>query len=197
VGRNRRTRRAAKDFEKALRDFSRLRLKEVINKNGHRQMVYVRVEPYEGNKMNTVNETDEEKLLPDADLKRECFSYARRHFQGKFFTNKETGREIKVSGDGLGEWKMKSKTRDQILSIKILDQLLENAAFDHDAPDEKGRPNIKNFSYFTRPCVVNGTPYTATITIKRTIPYADKYYHHFLGNIKIEPRSGTAPTLAG
>jgi hypothetical protein len=146
---------------------------------------------------NTVLETDVEKALSDLELKKECLNYARQHFQGKIFTNKMTGREIKVSGEGLGEWKMKSKTREQVLSIKILDKLLENAAFDHDAPDEKGRANIDFFSYFTQQCALNGVPYMAIITIKKTKPCGDKYYHHYLEGIKIKPYSGTAPTLAG
>jgi hypothetical protein len=146
---------------------------------------------------NVVIETTAEKRLSIAELKKECLIYARQRFQGRVFTNKATCREIKVSGEGLGEWKMKSKTREQVLSIKILDGLLENAVFDHDAPDEKGRINIENFSYFTQQCVVNGTPFTAIITIKRTKPYGDKYYHHYLEDIKIEPYSGIAPTIAG
>jgi hypothetical protein len=141
-------------------------------------------------------ETEEERHLSGAELKKECLSYAREHFQGKFFANKATSREIKVSSEGLGEWKMKSKTREQVLSIKILDKLLENAAFDHDALDEKGRPNVENFSYFTQQCMANGTPYMAVITIKKTKPYGDKYYHHYLEDIKIKPYSGTAPTPA-
>jgi hypothetical protein len=37
--------------------------------------------------------------------------------------------------------------------------------------------------------------YRAVITIKRTKHYGDKYYHHYLEDIKIEPYSGAAPTL--
>jgi hypothetical protein len=144
----------------------------------------------------TVMETEEERQLSGVELKKECLAYARQHFQGKIFTNKATNREIKVSSEGLGEWKMKSKTREQVLSIKSLDQLLENGAFDHDAPDEKGRPNVEIFSYFTQQCIINETPYMAVITIKKTKPYGDKYYHHYLEGIKIKPYSGTAPTPA-
>jgi hypothetical protein len=97
-----------------------------------------------------------------------------QNLQGKTYINKETGREIQVSHQGLGEWKMKSKTRAQILSIKILDDMLENASFDHDASDEKGRLNIETFSCFNRLCVINGTPFKAVITIKRTKTYGDK-----------------------
>jgi len=144
---------------------------------------------------NTIAETDAEHNLSFEELRQECLNFVQQHFQGKTFTNKATGREIQVSRQGIGEWKMKSKTREQILSIKILDQLLEDAVFDHDATDEKGRENIEYFSYFNRLCVINETPFQAIITVKRTKDYGDKYYHHYLEDIKIEPRSGTAPTL--
>jgi len=147
-------------------------------------------------RQNTIVERDTERDLSFDELRRECLNYARRNFQGKTFTNKATGREIQVSRQGIGEWKMKTKTREQALSIKILDQLLEDAAFDHDASDGKGRLNVDYFSYFRRLCVINGTPFQAIITIKQTKHYGDKYYHHYLEDIKIEPRSGTAPTLA-
>jgi len=149
------------------------------------------------NERNSIVETNAERDLSFDALRRECLNYAQRNFQGKTFTNKATGREIQVSRQGIGEWKMKSKTREQVLSIKILDQLLEDAIFDHDAPDEKGRLNVDSFSYFKRLCAINGTPFQAIITVKMTKGYGDKYYHHYLENIKIEPRSGTAPTLTG
>ena len=144
-----------------------------------------------------ITENEREKTLSIIQLKKECLEYARRSFQGKRYINLSTGREIQVSSQGLGEWKMKSKTREQVLSIKILDCMLENAAFDHDAPDEKARPNVETFSYFYYQCTINETPFKAVITTKRTRPYGDKYYHHYLENIKIEPYSGTAPTFTG
>jgi len=142
-------------------------------------------------------ENEREKTLSIIQLRKECLEYARRSFQGKKYINSSTGREIQVSSQGLGEWKMKSKTREQVLSIKILDRMLENAVFDHDAPDEKARPNVETFSYFYYQCTINNVPFKAVITTKRTKPYGDKYYHHYLENIKIEPYSGTAPTFTG
>jgi hypothetical protein len=135
-------------------------------------------------------ETDTEKDLSDAELKKECFSYARQTFQGKKITNKETGREIIVSKDGLGEWKSKSKSREQILSIKILDKLLEGSVHTHDAPDKQNRKNIETISYFSCGCKINGKEFSAVITIIKIKNYGDKYYHHFLKDIKIEPCSG-------
>ncbi|GHU92785.1 hypothetical protein FACS189479_02710 [Spirochaetia bacterium] len=138
----------------------------------------------------SIIETNSEKALSDPDLKKECFKYARQSFQGKRFTNKETGREIIVSKDGLGEWKSKSKSREQILSIKILDQLLEKAVFSHSEPDKLNRKNIMGISYFDCWCSINGQVYNAVITIRDIKNYGYKYYHHYLEDIKIEPRSG-------
>jgi hypothetical protein len=135
-------------------------------------------------------ETDGEKQLSDTNLKKVCFEYARNHFQGEKFTNKDTGRVIIVSKDGLGEWKTKTKSRDQILSIKILDKLLENAAFTHTEPDKLNRKNIAEVSYFGYHCSINGQSYNAVITIRDIKNYGYKYYHHYLDDIKIEPRSG-------
>jgi hypothetical protein len=90
----------------------------------------------------------------------------------------------------LGEWKSKSKSREQILSIKILDKLLENAAHIHDAPDKQNRKNIENISYFSGKCKINDKGFNAVITIRKIKNYGDKYYHHYLEDIKIEPCSG-------
>jgi len=116
----------------------------------------------------SIIETDAERNLSFDELRRECLNFVQQQFQGKTFINKDTCREIQVSRQGIGEWKMKSKTREQVLSIKILDQLLENAVFDHDAADEKGKPNIESFSYFNHLCMINGTLFKAIITVKRT-----------------------------
>ena len=139
---------------------------------------------------NGIVETEYERSLSIHDLKRDCFVYARKHFQGKKFTNRATGRDILVSKDGLGEWKSKSKSREQVLSAKILDKLLENGIFDHDAEDKRGRKNIEKVSYFHSTCVINGKKYNAVITVRKIQNYGDKYYHHYLEDIKIEPCSG-------
>ena len=135
-------------------------------------------------------ETHREKTLTVHELKKDCLINARKHFQGKKFTNKTTEREIIVSKDGLGEWRSKSKSREQVLSIKILDKLLENGIFDHDADDKLGRISIEKISYFHCPCEINNKKYSAVITIKKIKNYGDKYYHHYLEDIKIEPCSG-------
>jgi hypothetical protein len=186
-------------LEKAHRNLSKLTKKVITDKNGHRKTVYVKMglpvrgttkAEKDGKMEDGIVETDHEKGLSIHDLKKECFDYARTQFQGKKFTNKATGREIIVSKDGLGEWKAKTKSRAQTLSVKILDKLLENGLFDHDAEDTQRRKNIEKISYFNSKCMINNTEYNAIITIRKIKNYGDKYYHHYLEDIKIEPYSG-------
>jgi hypothetical protein len=139
---------------------------------------------------NRLTETEMEKTMNNYDLKRVCYSYAKDNFQGKTFVNKETGRAISVSRSGIGEWRAKSKSREQILSIKILDKLLENARHDHDASDEANRLDIEKISYFRCQCKINSENKEAIITVRNIRNEGDKYYHHYLDDIKIEPCAG-------
>jgi hypothetical protein len=139
---------------------------------------------------NIIDETNTEKDLSDHELKKECFGYARQHFQGKKYLNVATGRIILVSRDGLDEWYNKTKSREQALSIKILDDLLESSNLAKSDVDRKGREDIQGVDYFSRYCVVNGKPYEARITVRTTKEQGTKYYHHYLADIKIEPHSG-------
>jgi len=141
-------------------------------------------------KIQEIVESDREKSLSIHDLKRECYDYAKKHFQGVSFVNKATGRKIIVSKDGLGEWKSKSKSREQVFSIKILDKLLENGVLDHKTNDKRGRKNIEEISYFHSLCLMGNNQYNAVITIIKIKNYGDKYYHHYLEDIEIEPCSG-------
>jgi hypothetical protein len=140
--------------------------------------------------METICELDSEKALSDRELKKECFLYAKRNFQGKCFKNIDTGRDIIVSRDGLDEWYSKTKSRDQTISIKILDKLLENGKLINKLTDKYQRRNVESFIYFSVSCIVNGTSYKAMISVKQTKGNFNKFYHYFLKSIKIEPRSG-------
>jgi hypothetical protein len=139
---------------------------------------------------NMVSETDAEKDLTDYELKRSCFNYARACFHGKKYLNGDTRRQILVSCDGLDEWYSKTKSREQALSIKILDDLLTASKLSKPDTDRKGRDDVQRMDHFSRNCIVNGKTYEARITIRTTREHGDKYYHHYLADIEIEPRSG-------
>ena len=139
---------------------------------------------------NVVTETDHEKELTDRELKKECFLYAREKFQGRLFNNTDTGRDILVSRDGLDEWYNKTKSRDQSLSIKILDRLLEDGKQIDQTGDKNKRQYVEGFIYFSAFCKVNEKSYNAVVTIKQTKGNPDKFYHYYLKDIKIEPCAG-------
>ena len=136
---------------------------------------------------NVVIETDREKGLTDRELKRECFLYARKNFQGRLFKNTYTDRDISVSRDGLDEWYNKTKSRVQALSIKRLDSLLENGKLIDQTSDNYKRQYVEGFIYLSASCGVNGTNYNAVIIVKQTKGNPDKFYYYYLQGIKIEP----------
>ena len=133
-------------------------------------------------------ETEEEKQLDVKDLKKAKFSWALDNLRGKSFFNRSINKEISVSRDGLGEWKTTTKSKEQALSIKILDKLLENAVFwknrVHNPPD----PNITEVLYLKQNCKINNTLFTAIITVKvYKAQNHHKYYHHYLDDFILNP----------
>jgi len=126
-------------------------------------------------------------LNPDSPPARQWFPYAREKFQGKLFKNTDTDRDILVSRDGLDEWFNKTKSRDQALSIKRLDGLLESGKMIDQTGDNYKRQYVEGFIYFSASCKVNGTEYNAVISVKQTKGNPDKFYHYYLQGIKIEP----------
>jgi hypothetical protein len=133
-------------------------------------------------------ETAEEKHLSNRELKTRCFSFARQHFQRKTFKNKSLRQDIAVSRGGLGEWKTVTKSREQAISIKILDILLETGTFWKEGPPKNQEPNIEKVIYLRQKCRINDTPYEAVITVKvyKARGY-HKYYHHYLEDMILNP----------
>jgi hypothetical protein len=132
-------------------------------------------------------ETEEEKRLSDRELKAQCFNFARRYFQGEYFKNKSIRQIIAVSRDGLGEWKTVTKSREQAISIKILDVLLENGTLWKEEPPKNQDPNIEKVIYLRQKCRINGILYNAIITVKvyKAKSY-HKYYHHYLEDVILD-----------
>ena len=132
-------------------------------------------------------ETEEERQHSDRELRNRNFLWALQNFRGKTFLNKSINKSIHVSREGLGEWKTVTKSRDQALSIKILDVMLETAVFWREEPPKKPDPNILKVIYFRQHCRINGNNYTAIITVKvyKSQDY-HKYYHHYLDDFSLE-----------
>ena len=123
-------------------------------------------------------------------LKRTCLEYAEKQFRGKYFKNLSTGHEIEVSKKGLNEWYSKSKSMEQILSIKRLDEILINAVYSHSAKNTKNTElNAPSYEYYTYPIEISKNAYVAIITV-RIVPNGKNdrhiYYHHYLDDVQIK-----------
>lgn len=123
-------------------------------------------------------------------LKIECLEYAEKNFRGNSYKNKSSGHIIDVSKKGLNEWFSKSKTVEQILSIKSLDQILENAEYSHSSENTKNLElNAPSYEYYNYPIVINNVSFIAIVTVRVIKDGNDdrfNYYHHYLDNIYIK-----------
>jgi hypothetical protein len=129
--------------------------------------------------------TKEEESLSIGQLKYCYLQIARQRFQGKVFTNKDTQNPIRVSRDGINEWWRKSRRREHIVSVQLLDFFLENGIFIGESPDYKNRPEIEGASQFESACKVNGKLYTAIITIRKGVDDIAKLRYYTLKNIQL------------
>ena len=138
---------------------------------------------------------DYNEYLKLKQLKTECLKFAEKNFRGRIFKNISSGHDIAVSKKGLNEWFSKSKSIEQILSIKSLDIILTNATYSHSSINTKNlEQNAPSYEYYTYPIMINNTNYTAIVTIRVIKEGNDDryiYYHHYLDNfyIKKEPPS--------
>ena len=128
-------------------------------------------------------ETVEDKRLTIGQLKYCYRQTAKQNFQGKVFTNKDTNRPIRVSSDGIMEWWRKSRKREHIISVQLLDYFLENGIFLEENPDYKNRPEIESASLFESVCKVNGKSFRVIITIRKGVDDIAKFRYYTLKNI--------------
>jgi hypothetical protein len=130
-------------------------------------------------------ETSEEKSFTIGQLKHHYLQISRQKFQGKIFTNNDTKNPIRVSRDGIMEWWRKSRKREHIISVQLLDFFLENSIFIEENPDYKNRPEIEGASLFESACKVNGILFKVIITIRKGVDDIAKFRYYTLKNIKL------------
>jgi hypothetical protein len=102
-------------------------------------------------------------------LKHRYLQLAKQNFQGKVFTNKDTGKPVRVSQDGIMEWWRKSRRREHIISVQLLDFFLENGVFMGESPDYQGRKKIESAGQFESGCKVNGKPFKVVLITRKAI----------------------------
>jgi hypothetical protein len=117
-----------------------------------------------------IQETEEEKRLPVGDLKQKYIALARSRFirnPPMVVLNRETGWAIALSSRVISEWRVKSRTRERIIAIQLLDTMIEGAKFLDTVEDTKGNPGIESVSSFENYCRINGKLFRVNIIVKK------------------------------
>lgn len=142
------------------------------------------IEDYENNK---IRETAEDKELDNAALKNKYLSYAKEHFQGNSYHNADTDTDIRVSHDILGEWKTKTKTREQILSMQLLNALIETAVeTNKEKVKNEKRKGVTGVKYFEAGLTIDNKTFKAFLTVKEIQNTDNKAYHYYLEDVSLE-----------
>jgi hypothetical protein len=130
-------------------------------------------------------EKEEEKGLSIGKLKYVYLQLAKIKFQGKVFINKHTGKHIRVSKDGIMEWWKKSRKREHIISVQLLDYYLENGRFTGEKQDCQKRKKIESASYFEIECKINDKLYLVTVTTRKAVHDINKFRYYTLKDMDI------------
>lgn len=141
------------------------------------------LENYEANR---ITETAADKQLDTAALKAKYLAFAKEHFQGNSYHNADTDTDIRVSRDVIGEWKAKTKSREQILSMKVLDKLIETAVETNTTKDKYGKEYTTKIKYFETGLTVDDKTYKAYLTVKEIQDTDNKAYHYYLDDVALE-----------
>jgi hypothetical protein len=127
-------------------------------------------------------ETEEEKGLSTGDLKNKHYILARKRITQNppvFILNTEMNWQIELSRRVISEWRIKSRTRERILSIQLLDEMIKGAKYIETIKDIKNTPGIYSVSYFINHCKINGKLFQINITIKTQKMNKRKFAYYF------------------
>jgi hypothetical protein len=127
-------------------------------------------------------ETEEEKKLSTGDLKNKHYILARKRITQNLpviLVNKEMNWQIELSRRVVSEWRIKSRTRERILSIQLLNEMIEGAKYIETIKDTKCTPGIDSVSYFKNHCKINGKLFQINITIKTQKMCKRRFAYYF------------------
>jgi len=85
------------------------------------------------------------------------------------------------------EWWRKTRKREHIISVQLLDFFLENGIFIGESPDYKNRPEIEGASEYESTCKVNGKLFKVIIIVRKSVDDIAKFRYYTLRKIKILP----------
>jgi len=133
-------------------------------------------------------ETANDKVLSIKRLKEKYTEYARFHFiknPPMVVINNNTKWEIEITTRVVKEWWRKSRTRPRIISIQVLDRMIETADLVQTEKDRYDTPGIETVSEFINLCMIEGEPYKIRIMVKQQ---ANRRFVYYYGAVKIKNR---------
>lgn len=117
------------------------------------------------------------------ELSKRAAAYAREHFFGKHYVNEATNHDITVSNRGIKKVTSGRAERAKILAVVAIPDMIRHASYLGQAPDEKGRRNVKAFHYYEVPVQIGEESFAARLTIMETNE-GKLYYYHALTELK-------------
>ncbi len=118
------------------------------------------------------------------ELKRSLYLWAKENIRGTKVTNELSGNIIEISLQGIDEWYSKSKSEEQIKSISLLPQILQEAKYINTSDNTHSElKNAPKFEYYECPLEIDEKDFNAIISIKIIVEkIGDRriYYHHYL-----------------
>ena len=132
-------------------------------------------------------ETEEDRNLSTFDLKTKYKKYLQSNFQGHQYFNKNAGFWISVSSDCVNQWAKKSRTRERIILIQVLDLLIMNGIYEGGPiPDRKKRSEIEYYKHFHHRVRINGKNYNVVIKVVKPVKKNHKFYYYSLESVGIK-----------
>jgi len=133
-------------------------------------------------------ETVNDKVLSIKRLKKKYTEYVRSHFiknPPMVIINNNTKWKIEITTRVVKEWWRKSRTRPRIISIQVLDRMIETADLMQTEKDRYDTPGIKTVSEFENRCMIEGELYAIRIAVKQQ---ANRRFVYYYGAVKIKNR---------
>jgi hypothetical protein len=110
-------------------------------------------------------------------IQQEVTKWARARFQGKQFTNKQTGVPIGVSAPGIKEAVTHMPDKKPLKALAKLDELLQESTYGETRAPVNEAPNVKAVHIFHAKANLEGIPHDVKINVKE-----DNNGHWFYGH---------------
>jgi hypothetical protein len=129
-------------------------------------------------------ETEDDRLLSVNKLKKKCIEYARSRFiktPHLIVENETTKWKIEITTHIIKEWRQKSRTRNRIIAIRLLDDMIKSAVLVKTEKDNKQTRDIESVSEFENWCMIEGKLYKIRIIVKKQ---PERYFVYYFGAVE-------------